>query len=80
MIFLVPVPPPAPVLIAARSSIVLKFAHALEYTLTRRGEVPAEPKPLCRLELTIYAVLLACFALALANTNPTLRNMVDAIV
>jgi hypothetical protein len=58
----------------------LKFAHALEYTLTRRGEVPAEPKPLRRLELTIYAVLLACFALALANTNPTLRNMVDAIV
>jgi uncharacterized protein YjbI with pentapeptide repeats len=57
-----------------------KFAHALEYTLTRRGEVPAEPKPLRRLELTVYAVLLACFVLALANTNPTLRDMVDAIV
>jgi hypothetical protein len=58
----------------------LKFVHALEYTITRRGEVPEEPKPLRRLELTVYAVLLACFLLALANTNPTLRDMVDAII
>lgn len=58
----------------------LNFVHALEYTITRRGEVPAEPKPLRRLELTVYAVLLASFLLALANTNASLRDMVDAIV
>jgi hypothetical protein len=58
----------------------LVFVHALEYTLTRRGEVPAEPRPLRRLELIVYAVLLTCFLLALANTNSTLRDMVDAII
>jgi hypothetical protein len=56
------------------------FVYALEETLTRRGQVPAEPKPLRRLEVAVYAVLLGCFLLAVANTNPTLRDMVDAIV
>jgi hypothetical protein len=58
----------------------LRFVYALEYTITRRGDVPVEPKPLRRLELTAYAVLLACFLVALANANATLRDMVDAII
>jgi Pentapeptide repeats (9 copies) len=58
----------------------LEFWNALEATVLRRERVANEPPPLRRLELTVYAVLLACFLLALANANPTLRDMVDAIV
>ena len=38
-----------------------------------------EPSPVRRAELLIYALLVACILIALANTNPTLRDMIDAI-
>jgi uncharacterized protein YjbI with pentapeptide repeats len=56
------------------------YLDALAATVT-----PGPPKKgaamsiLRRLELTTYAVLLFCFLVALANTNPTLRQMVDAV-
>jgi hypothetical protein len=58
----------------------LEFVHALEATIMRRERVADEPPPLRRVELTVYAVLFGGFLLALANTNPTLRDMVNAIV
>jgi hypothetical protein len=56
------------------------FVHALEATLLRRERLANEPPPLRRLELAVYAALVGCFLLALANTNPTLRDMVDAVL
>jgi uncharacterized protein YjbI with pentapeptide repeats len=56
------------------------FVRALEATLLRRERLANEPPPLRRLELAVYTVLLGCFLLALANTNPTLRDMVDTVL
>lgn len=56
-----------------------RFVKQLAYTVTPKGggdETPAHR----RIELGIYALLLACFLLGLANTNPTLREMVDALI
>ena len=44
-------------------------------TITGRRQT----SPLRRAELLIYAVLVACILIALANTNPTLRDMIDTI-
>jgi uncharacterized protein YjbI with pentapeptide repeats len=53
-----------------------RFLAALTYTVSlREGQTP----PLRRLELGAYAALVVCFTLGLANTNPTLRDMVDAL-
>ena len=60
----------------AASRYVKRFALALAYSVMPGDTTP----PLRRLELTVYAVLLACFMLALANTNPTLRQMVDGLL
>ena len=57
-----------------------RFVQALTYTVTPRGRGEYEMPPLRRLELGAYAALLACFVLALANTNPTLRDMVNALI
>jgi uncharacterized protein YjbI with pentapeptide repeats len=57
-----------------------QFVRALLNTITRRGQVADEPRPLRSLELVAYAALLGCFLLGLANANPTLRDMVDAIM
>ena len=60
----------------AASRFVKRFALALAYSVMPGDTTP----PLRRLELTVYAALLACFLLALANTNPTLRQMVDGLL
>lgn len=67
-------PPPGRVVRAAS-----RFALALAYTVTPGGDKDDTP-PLRRLELTAYAALLGCFVLALANTNPTLRQMVEGLL
>jgi uncharacterized protein YjbI with pentapeptide repeats len=38
-----------------------------------------EPSTLRRAELTVYVLLVACIVVALANTNPTLRDMIDTV-
>jgi uncharacterized protein YjbI with pentapeptide repeats len=38
-----------------------------------------EPSSLRRAELMVYVLLIACILVALANTNPTLRDMIDTI-
>jgi uncharacterized protein YjbI with pentapeptide repeats len=38
-----------------------------------------EPSPLRRAELMVYVLLVACILVALANTNPTLRDMIDTV-
>jgi uncharacterized protein YjbI with pentapeptide repeats len=56
-----------------------RFAAELAYTITPGGDKDQKP-PLRRAELTVYAVLLGCFVLSLANTNPTLRQMVEGLL
>jgi uncharacterized protein YjbI with pentapeptide repeats len=56
-----------------------RFATELAYTVTPGGDKDQKP-PLRRAELTVYAVLLGCFVLSLANTNPTLRQMVEGLL
>ena len=56
-------------------SVVGGFVRALGLTITGREE----PSPLRRAEVFVYVFLIACFLLALANTNPTLRSMFDAL-
>jgi hypothetical protein len=56
-----------------------RFAIALAYTITPGGDKEQKP-PLRRVELTVYAALLGCFLLSLANTNPTLRQMVEGLL
>jgi Pentapeptide repeats (9 copies) len=54
-----------------------EFPIALVYTITPgRNDTP----PVRRFELTVYAALLGCFVVALANTNPTLREMVEGLL
>jgi uncharacterized protein YjbI with pentapeptide repeats len=38
-----------------------------------------EPSSLRRAELMVYVLLIACILVALANTNPTLREMIDTV-
>jgi Pentapeptide repeats (9 copies) len=57
-----------------------RFVQKLAYTVIPHAPEENPPSPLRRVELTVYAVLLACFVLALANTNPSLRDMVDALI
>lgn len=47
------------------------------FALTVAGR--PEPSPLRRAELVVYVLLIACILVALANTNPTLRDMIDTI-
>jgi hypothetical protein len=65
---------PGPLVRAGR-----RFFNALTYTVTPRGDDEDQTPALRRLELSAYALLVACFALGLANTNPTLRDMVQAV-
>lgn len=56
-----------------------RFVKQLAYTVTPKSgslETPAHR----RVELTVYIVLLACFLIGLANSNPTLREIVDAVI
>jgi hypothetical protein len=57
-----------------------RFVQKLAYTVTPHAPEENPPSPLRRLELSVYAVLLVCFVLALANTNPSLRDMVNALI
>ena len=47
------------------------------FALTVAGR--PEPSPLRRAELVIYVLLITCVLIAVANTNPTLRDMIDTI-
>ena len=38
-----------------------------------------EPSSLRRAEVMVYLLLIACILVALANTNPTLRDMIDTV-
>lgn len=60
------------------SSLWERFVHALVYTVIPGGD--DKTPPLRRVELGVHAVLLGCFLLALANTNPTLRQMIDGLL
>jgi uncharacterized protein YjbI with pentapeptide repeats len=56
-----------------------RFIKQLAYTVTPKSgsqDTPAHR----RVELTVYVVLLACFLIGLANSNPTLREIVDAVI
>jgi hypothetical protein len=44
-----------------------------------RGSNGVTLPPARRLEIFVYRVLLVCALLALANSNPTLRQMVDSL-
>jgi len=57
-----------------------RFADKLIYTVSPHARAEEEAASFRRVELTAYAVLVGCFLLALANTNPTLRDMVDTLV
>jgi uncharacterized protein YjbI with pentapeptide repeats len=51
------------------------FATAFWLTLSGRREL----SPLRAAEILVYGVLIACILVGLANSNPTLRDMIDAI-
>jgi hypothetical protein len=55
------------------------FGHTLITALALTVAGRPEPSPLRRAELVIYALLIACILIAVANTNPTLRDMIDTI-
>jgi hypothetical protein len=57
-----------------------RIVTAVEDTLAPRHSSGNVPPTLRRIEVGVYAVLLACFFLALANTNASLREMVDAVL
>jgi uncharacterized protein YjbI with pentapeptide repeats len=56
-----------------------RFVKQLAYTVTPKSASPETPAHR-RVELTVYVVLLACFLIGLANSNPTLREIVDAVI
>jgi hypothetical protein len=56
------------------------LATAVVNTLTLGGKGNATATPAHRLEVSVYTALLACFLLSLANTNPTLRQMVEGVL
>lgn len=58
-----------------------RFVSALTYTVSPKAVFGQDSVgPLRRIELAIYALLLLAFLLGLANSNPTLRQMVDALL
>jgi len=56
-----------------------RFIRQLAYTITPKSDTQ-DLRPHRRVELTVYIVLLACFLVGLANSNPTLREIVDAVI
>ena len=64
---------------AAAHRFVTEFLNGLAAVGRRSGGAPAPPL-VQRLEVFTYRVLLVCALLGLANSNPTLRQMFDALV
>jgi hypothetical protein len=62
---------------ASRSSQGFGRTLITAFALTVAGR--PETSPLRRVELVIYALLVTCVLIAIANTNPTLREMIDTI-
>ena len=69
----------------SRAQQVAREAHDLLWSyfgtlaLIVPGNARAEEKQARRLEVFVYRVLVACALVGLANSNPTLRDMIDAI-
>ena len=57
----------------------LLWSYFATLSLIAPGSTRAEAKQARRLEVFVYRVLVACALVGLANSNPTLRDMIDAI-
>jgi uncharacterized protein YjbI with pentapeptide repeats len=63
----------------ARETHDLVWSYIATLALIAPGSSRAEEKQARRLEVFVYRVLVACALVGLANSNPTLRDMLDAI-
>ena len=61
------------------AAIRLGTGYAKSLSLIGRGKSITEERPLRSVEAFLYRLLLACVLIGLANSNPTLRQMVDAL-
>jgi hypothetical protein len=59
---------------------VSRFVTELGITLSPRQRAAPDAPLYRKLEGAVYAVLLVCFAIGLANSNPTLKQLVDALL
>lgn len=63
----------------ARETHDLVWSYFATLALIVPGSARADEKQARRLEVFVYRVLVACALVGLANSNPTLRDMLDAI-
>ncbi len=61
------------------AALRLGTGYATSLSLIGRGKAITEPRPLRSVETFLYRLLLVCILIGLANSNPTLRQMVDAL-
>ena len=61
------------------AGIRLGTGYAKTLSLVGRGKAVTDPRPLKSVEAFCYRLLLVCVLIGLANSNPTLRQMVDAV-
>jgi hypothetical protein len=65
-------------LVAATPSVVSSYFHQLLDTLSLMWPWSGAAVAGRRLEANLYRILFVCFLIGLANSNPTLRQMLDA--
>ena len=61
------------------AGIRLGTGYARTLSLVGRGKAVPEDRPWRSVEAFVYRLLLVCVLIGLANSNPTLRQMVDAV-